>query len=85
MPGFNIALYKYPSIKSRLTQDAAEYEDISLLGVVSIALYPAEDDIKSLVNKTSLIGGDGHSPEDAFLGGSTTTDHTSAPEVKQAT
>ena len=41
MPGFNIALYKYPSIKSGLTKDVSEYEDISLLGVASLALYPA--------------------------------------------
>ena len=31
-PGFNIAISEYPSITSELNQEAAEYEDASLLG-----------------------------------------------------
>ena len=84
LPGFNIAPAEYPSITSGLTQEAVEDEDVLLLGGVSLALIPAGDDISLLGDETSLIFGDKHPTENASLGGSTTTGHTSASKLKQS-
>ena len=55
------------------------------MGVESLDLDPAGDNISLLDDYTSLIGGDVYPPEDASLGGSTTACHTSALKVKQET
>ena len=47
-PGFNIELAEDPSIKSGLTQEAVEDEEISLPGGESLALDPAGDKISIL-------------------------------------
>ena len=44
-PGINIAPAKYPSTTSLLTQEDAEYEHALLLGISSLALDSAGDDI----------------------------------------
>ena len=66
-PGFNIAPDEYPSITSRLTQEAVEYEDISLLGEAPLAIDPVRDNISLLGNDTSLIGNDLYPPEDMSI------------------
>ena len=84
-PGFNIAPSKYSSITSGLTQEADEYEYVSLLGVSSLALDLAGDNISLLINYYSLISGNVYPPGDASLRVSTATGHTSASKLKQAT
>ena len=84
-PGLNIEASEDPSITSGLAQEAVEDEDISLLGVASLAIDPAEDNISLLGDETSLVGSDVHPTEEVSLGSSTAADHTSASRVKQAT
>ena len=66
--GFNIAPSEDPPIKSGLTQEAVEDEDISLLGRASLALYSAGDDISLLGDNNSLIGNGVYPPEYVSLG-----------------
>ena len=52
---FNISPYEDPSITQGLTQEAAEYEYISLLVVSSLSLDQSGDNILLLGNEISLI------------------------------
>ena len=62
-PCLNIAPSEDPSITLGLTQEAVEYENISLMGGASLAFDPAGYDISLLGNKTYLIVNDIYTPE----------------------
>ena len=66
-PGHNIAQSKDPSITSGLTQEAAEDEDISILGRASLALDPERVNIPFLGYEDSLTGVYLYSPGDESL------------------
>ena len=64
---FNISPYEDPSITQGLTQEAAEYEYISLLVGSSLSLDQSGDNILLLGNEISLIGNYVYASEDMSL------------------
>ena len=83
--GLNIAPANHTSITSGLTQEAAEYDDASLLGGESLALDPEGERISLLGDDASLTGEDVYPPGDESLRVSTATGHTTSSKVKHAT
>ena len=78
----NIAPAKNTSITSGLTCDAAEDDDVYLLGGLSLALDPAGDNISLLGENLSLTGGDVYQLGGESLRASTSTGHTRTSKFK---